>query len=135
MTLSLGRVVNERLQCPYHGWQFDAQGACALVPAVPGFTPPASSAVARHGVKVEHGLLWCNLAGEASHRPPDLSHLPGRQLIYGPFDVETSAPRAVENFLDTSHFAFVHEGWLGDAAHPELPDHSVSHTPDGRPLR
>ncbi len=132
--LSLGRVVQQRLQCPYHGWQFDAQGACALVPAVPGFTPPASSAVVRHGVQRAHGLLWCNLNGHAHHAPPELSHLPARRLIYGPFDVATSAPRAVENFLDTSHFAFVHEGWLGDLAHPEVPDHEVTHTLDGRPV-
>ena len=132
--LSMGRVAQGRLQCPYHGWQFDAQGACALVPATPGFTPPASSAVRRFGVRVAHGLLWCDVSGQAAHLPPNLSHLPGRRLVYGPFDVATSAPRAVENFLDTSHFAFVHEGWLGDAAHPEVPPHEVSHTADGRPV-
>ena len=132
--LSLGRVTQGRLQCPYHGWQFDAQGACVRVPATPGFQPPASSAAARFGVLKAHGLWWADLSGQARHRPPDLSHLPARRLVYGPFDVATSAPRAVENFLDTSHFAFVHEGWLGDAAHPEVPDHTVTHTEDGRPV-
>ncbi|MEY2593864.1 MAG: hypothetical protein RI972_1553, partial [Pseudomonadota bacterium] len=68
------------------------------------------------------------------HPVPDLSALPARRLIYGPFDVATSAPRAVENFLDTAHFAFVHEGWLGDAEHPEVPGYEVGHTADGRPL-
>jgi phenylpropionate dioxygenase-like ring-hydroxylating dioxygenase large terminal subunit len=48
--------------------------------------------------------------------------------------VATSAPRAVENFLDTAHFAYVHEGWLGDAAHPEVPPYEVTHTADARPL-
>jgi phenylpropionate dioxygenase-like ring-hydroxylating dioxygenase large terminal subunit len=85
-------------------------------------------------VRQAHGLLWCDLSGQASHAVPDLSHLPPRRLVYGPFDVATSAPRAVENFLDTSHFAFVHEGWLGDAAHPEVPPYEVTHTPDGRPV-
>lgn len=132
--LSLGRLAQGRLQCPYHGWQFDASGACALVPATPGFTPPASSAVECFPVRQAHGLLWCDLSGQASHALPDLSHLPPRRLVYGPFDVATSAPRAVENFLDTSHFAFVHEGWLGDAAHPEVPPYEVTHTPDGRPV-
>ena len=132
--LSLGRVTQSRLQCPYHGWQFDALGACAAVPATPGFTPPASSAVARFGVQQAHGLLWCDLSGQALHPPPDLAHLPSRRLVYGAFDVATSAPRAVENFLDTSHFAFVHEGWLGDAAHPEVPPYEVTHTEDGRPV-
>jgi phenylpropionate dioxygenase-like ring-hydroxylating dioxygenase large terminal subunit len=132
--LSLGRLAQGRLQCPYHGWQFDSSGACALVPATPGFTPPASSAVECFPVRQAHGLLWCDLSGQAGHALPDLSHLPPRRLVYGPFDVATSAPRAVENFLDTSHFAFVHEGWLGDAAHPEVPPHEVTHTADGRPV-
>ncbi len=132
--LSMGRVTRGHLQCPYHGWQFDARGACALVPATPGFTPPASSAVAQFGLRQAHGLLWADLSGQARQPPPELSHLPSRRLVYGPFDVATSAPRAVENFLDTSHFAFVHEGWLGDTAHPEVPDHVVTHTADGRPV-
>lgn len=132
--LSMGRVTQDRLQCPYHGWQFDASGACAAVPATPGFTPPASSAAPCFGVRQAHGLVWCDLSGRAVHGPPDLSHLPARRLVYGPFDVATSAPRAVENFLDTSHFAFVHEGWLGDLAHPEVPHHEVTHTVDGRPV-
>jgi phenylpropionate dioxygenase-like ring-hydroxylating dioxygenase large terminal subunit len=79
-------------------------------------------------------LWWAHLGSGPALPLTDLSHLPARRLIYGPFDVATSAPRAVENFLDTSHFAFVHEGWLGDAQHPEVPPYEVSSTPDGRPV-
>ena len=54
-----------------------------------------------------------------------------RKLNVGPYDVATSAPRIVENFLDLAHFGFVHEGWLGDRAHVALDDYRVqSH---GRP--
>ena len=150
--LSLGRVCDGTLQCPYHGWRFDTAGACLRVPALPGFVPPAGSAARRHEVMEHEGLVWVALhparqpsanaaqsgpspdASPARIAPPDLSHLPARRLVYGPFDVATSAPRGVENFLDTSHFAFVHEGWLGDTAHPEVPPYEVSHTPDGRPV-
>lgn len=131
--LSLGRVRGEHLQCPYHGWCFGAAGDCVAVPALPDFTPPASSAVRSLGLREAHGLWWAD-AGGARHDPPRLEGLPQRRLVYGPFDVATSAPRAVENFLDTSHFAFVHEGWLGDAQHPEVPDYEVTHTADGRPV-
>lgn len=131
--LSLGRCVEDSLQCPYHGWRFAADGRCVAVAALPGFAPPASSAASGFGLRQANGLWWADMGG-ACHEPPGLEHLPARRLIYGPFDVATSAPRAVENFLDTSHFAFVHEGWLGDAQHPEVPDHEVSHTRDGRPV-
>ena len=115
------------------------------IPAQPGFMPPASSSVGRHAVRQAHGLWWAALGDPAHDVPHDMPHdppnepprldgLPARRLIYGPFDVATSAPRAVENFLDTAHFAYVHEGWLGDAQHPEVPPYEVEHTSDGRPL-
>ena len=37
--LSLGKVVEGRLECAYHGWQFGAGGVCRKVPALPDFTP------------------------------------------------------------------------------------------------
>lgn len=157
--LSMGRVVQGELQCPYHGWRFEPAGRCVAIPALPGFTPPASSRACRHRAVEHEGLVWVALADEAGNASdagqagmaarlvaggsgdpvtavalPDLSGLPARRLIYGPFDVATSAPRAVENFLDTSHFPFVHEGWLGAADHPEVPPYEVTQTPDGRPL-
>lgn len=134
--LSLGRVVEGTLQCPYHGWRFEPTGRCVGIPAQPGFAPPARSGVCRHAVAEHEGLIWVSLdpADADPHPLPDLRHLPARRLVYGPFDVATSAPRAVENFLDTSHFAFVHEGWLGAADHPEVPPYEVTHTADGRPV-
>lgn len=131
--LSLGSVQGGQLQCAYHGWCFEASGQCASIPALPGFKPPASHRADRHELLQVHGLLWAN-PGEAVNPPPELAGLPARRLIYGPFDVATSAPRAVENFLDTAHFAFVHRGWLGEAGHPEVPHYDVTHTPDGRPV-
>lgn len=143
--LSLGLIQQNSLQCPYHGWRFNAQGACIAIPAVPGFCPPASSAVRRYEVCEAHGLIWTRLASptpptegsdqpQHTQGPPELPGLAPRRLIYGPFDVATSAPRAVENFLDTAHFAFVHAGWLGEAGQAQVPDHQVCYTDDGRPI-
>lgn len=141
--LSLGQVHGDVIQCPYHGWSFESNGACRAYPSQPGFTPGASSAACAYRAQEHEGLLWVQLQPAqavpvdrfvAPFALPDLQGLPQRRLIYGPFDVATSAPRAVENFLDTSHFAFVHRDWLGDAAHPEVPPYEVTHTADGRPV-
>jgi phenylpropionate dioxygenase-like ring-hydroxylating dioxygenase large terminal subunit len=141
--LSLGTIEQDEhgralLRCGYHGWQFGASGQCVSVPSSPQLAPPANFAVACLGTQTAHGLVWANLglkhgATAPAFDIPGLDHLPERRLIYGPFDVATSAPRAVENFLDTAHFAYVHEGWLGDAAHPEVPPYDVTLTDDGRP--
>src|SRR5256885_16533311 len=71
-------------------------------------------------------LVWVRLAtGEELSAVPALAALAAlpafeaeadahlRKLNCGPYDVAASAPRIIENFLDMSHFGFVHEGWLG----------------------
>jgi phenylpropionate dioxygenase-like ring-hydroxylating dioxygenase large terminal subunit len=133
------------LACPYHGWRFNAEGRCVHIPALPGFEPPASHRVSTFPVALAHGLIWgCvdTAAGTPANTPastpegapPALPTLPPRHLLFGPFDVAVSAPRVVENFLDTAHFGFVHDGWLGTASHAEVPAYPVSHTADGRPV-
>ncbi len=67
------------------------------------------------------------------HAPPLLADLPARRLLCGPYDVATSAPRVVENFLDTAHFGLVHEGRLGDRGHLEVPNYDVVDDAHGRP--
>jgi phenylpropionate dioxygenase-like ring-hydroxylating dioxygenase large terminal subunit len=54
-----------------------------------------------------------------------------RKINCGRYDVATSAPRIVENFLDMAHFGFVHEGWLGARDTPEIPDYQVEPTATG----
>ncbi len=139
--LSLGSVVmrdgQSRLECPYHGWQFAADGRCRHVPALPGFEPPPSHRLDVHGVRSAYGLLWARLGGavgdDGAFALPDVADVPPRAIVCGPYDVQTSAPRVVENFLDMSHFAFVHEGLLGDRAEPEVPAYDVSLDARGAP--
>ena len=104
-----------------------AGGRCVQVPALPDFVPPATHRAATHAAQEAHGLVWVRLdrRGRARcrpSRPKHDAHL--RKLNCGPYEVETSAPRLVENFLDMAHFGFVHEGWLGArdmTAHRRLP--------------
>jgi phenylpropionate dioxygenase-like ring-hydroxylating dioxygenase large terminal subunit len=127
--LSLGQVCAGELQCPYHGWRFDGQGRCTAIPALPGFQPPAGHGLAGVRPLLEaRGLLWLRPDGGAPQLPgfaaEDDARL--RKLNVGPFEVASSAPRIVENFLDMAHFGFVHAGWLGDATHTEVPSYQVT---------
>jgi phenylpropionate dioxygenase-like ring-hydroxylating dioxygenase large terminal subunit len=130
--LSMGRVTDGQLECAYHGWQFDSAGQCVAIPALPDFTPPASHKACVHAMRIAFGLVWVQL--ETSDEViPAIEDVPERQVICGPFDVATSAPRVVENFLDTAHFGFVHEGGLGDRAHTGVPHYEVEIGPGGAP--
>jgi len=48
----------------------------------------------------------------------------------GSFGVHVSGLRAVENFLDMGHFAFVHTGYLGEEPHTEILPYNVEFTDD-----
>jgi phenylpropionate dioxygenase-like ring-hydroxylating dioxygenase large terminal subunit len=132
--LSLGRVCAGHLECPYHGWQFAADGACVKVPALPGFVPPAGHAARVFGIEEHYGLLWVQLEADPTRTvPPFAAESDGglRKVLCGPYDVATSAPRIMENFLDMAHFGFVHEGWLGMRAATAIDDYTVEPTPTG----
>jgi phenylpropionate dioxygenase-like ring-hydroxylating dioxygenase large terminal subunit len=135
---SLGQVANGHLECPYHGWQFEASGRCVVVPALPGFAPPASHCAKTYLAQEKHGLVWVQMLPAASSGgvceiPTFVAEDDGqlRKLNCGPYDVAASAPRIVENFLDMAHFGFVHAGWLGMREATAIEDYRVEATPNG----
>lgn len=131
--LSMGRVSGDRLECPYHGWQFASDGHCAQVPAVPEFVPPPAHCVRAFAVQEAYGLVWVQL--EAADTPLPVFAAEGderlRKVNCGPYDVAASAPRIIENFLDMSHFGFVHEGWLGSRDATAMAPYQVENTATG----
>ena len=131
---SLGRVCNGHLECPYHGWQFDAQGQCAHVPALPEFVPPTTHRARTFAAQEQYGLVWVCLDEALGSAPPAFAAEADAQLRKvncGPYDVATNAPRIIENFLDMAHFGFVHDGWLGMRAATAIDDYSVEATSTG----
>src|SRR4051794_19620424 len=66
--LAAGTVVDGRLQCPYHGWQFDAEGRCASIPSLgpDGIPPPRADLHGPWAVEERGGWVWLG----ASSTPP-----------------------------------------------------------------
>jgi phenylpropionate dioxygenase-like ring-hydroxylating dioxygenase large terminal subunit len=133
--LSLGRVCDggATLECPYHGWRFASGGRGVYVPALPDFVPPATHRATVHAAQEAYGLVWVRLEGEGGELPAFPAELDARlrKIDCGPYEVQTSAPRLVENFLDMAHFGFVHEGWLGAREMTVIEDYRVEATPQG----
>src|SRR5262249_23268155 len=53
------------------------------------------------------------------------------KVMCGPYRIGASGPRLVENFLDVTHFPFVHQGLLGDPEHPTVSDYHADIERDG----
>jgi phenylpropionate dioxygenase-like ring-hydroxylating dioxygenase large terminal subunit len=130
---SVGRVDGDRMICAYHGWEFDAGGQCTLMPAQPDFKPSARACATTYAVRERYGLVWACVgepAGDVLPYPEyGDEHL--RKVLCGPYEVASSGPRIVENFLDMAHFALVHDGILGTPEHTEVRDYKVNPFDDG----
>jgi len=75
---TLGQVVENRLSCAYHGWQYAAgSGQCMRIPAHPDMPPPRNLCAQVFSAVDAAGMLWVNLAGETAHAPPQDGIVPG----------------------------------------------------------
>jgi phenylpropionate dioxygenase-like ring-hydroxylating dioxygenase large terminal subunit len=87
-------------------------------------------------VRIQFGYVWSTLGAPAHElfTIPECSE-PDRRLVHvGSFGVRSSAPRAIENFLDMAHFPYVHTGLLGAEPHTEVKDYEVAVSLDGREI-
>lgn len=77
---------------------------------------------------LRYGYIWATL-GNPTQDVFDIDEADEsdrRILNAGSIQVATSAPRAVENFLDMGHFPYVHAGLLGEEPHTEVLDYNVN---------
>jgi methylxanthine N1-demethylase len=130
--LSVGRVRDgDTLECRYHGWTYDRDGACVRIPARPGMSIPAKARVQRYQAAEHVGLIWVCLEGPPAMPLPEFPEYadPAYHIIRIPtYDWRCGPARRVENFVDVAHLPFLHEGILGDPRRPEVPSYPVTRT-------
>jgi len=124
--LSAGHVTDGCLVCPYHGWTFGADGRCVRVPSSADNIPaPPRAHLATYPTVEKYGLVWI-CVGTPSGDAPDIPIIPNEsdqsfRRINTPVDIwRCSATRMADNFLDISHFPFVHVGTFGIAQETEV---------------
>jgi phenylpropionate dioxygenase-like ring-hydroxylating dioxygenase large terminal subunit len=116
--LSLGAVVDDHLQCPFHGFEYDASGQCMLVPANGrGGVIPATLHLHSYPTHEVHGYIWV-WWGE---NPPAGLEAPAffdniddsfyHASAHDPWDAHYS--RVIENQLDVVHLPFIHRKTIG----------------------
>ena len=60
-SFSGGAVVDDTVQCPYHGWQFDRHGQCAHIPMLEGERPNDGLVTERAWCALKVGRSWYEL--------------------------------------------------------------------------
>ncbi|WP_394831081.1 aromatic ring-hydroxylating dioxygenase subunit alpha [Pendulispora rubella] len=112
LPLSMGKVVGSEVQCRYHGWRFNAEGACTDVPChAPNEKLPVCKIPSFHVVE-QDGFIWVHPTEPrgSSARPPSYPRDPkfGRleflNITNAPVDL------FIENGIDCVHTSTVHKG-------------------------
>ena len=115
--LSAGQVVDDAVQCGYHGMRFGADGTCVAVPGQGGI--PASARVRSYPVLERHGLIWVWM-GPAELADADLvpdihwMQAPGWVVSKGYLHMQADYRLVGDNLLDLSHESFLHTRTIGD---------------------
>ncbi|MGO1003669.1 Rieske 2Fe-2S domain-containing protein [Lysobacter sp. CA196] len=130
--LSAGVVSEAGLQCPYHGLQFAHLGACFRIPAHPQVQNLKRFDLCSYPTVESHGLLWaCLGAGAFYDLGPGHESENQRLVVAPPVNVNASAGRQVEGFMDISHLPFVHRATFNDCTTEAMPAYKVESSDGG----
>jgi len=117
--LSKGQTTAEgQLQCPFHGFEYDATGRVTKIPANGRHVPvPERFKVHSYPTHEAHGFIWIwwGETPPSDLQPPrffdDLDAGFSYARMYDHWDAHYS--RAIENQLDVAHLPFVHHNTIG----------------------
>jgi len=112
--LSAGRVIGERIQCHYHGWEFDGTGACQAVPGLCGDPVHPARRVPSFACRDSQGWLWVysepDVAPDSKPYEIPCADRPEYLTVREHLEMPGPLDAVAENALDVPHTAFVHAG-------------------------
>lgn len=118
VALSKGKIIGDCVQCPFHGFEFDVQGNCRLIPANgKANTPPKAFHVHTYPAREANGFIFIWWGDPQAEFPP----LPWFDSVpHERFSWKTLRDhwaihysRAIENQLDVVHLPFIHYNTIG----------------------
>jgi len=112
-SLSAGTVVNGRIRCPLHGWEYDGDGRCVHISASCQI-PPSARQIAFPTAQFGPHLAFFNAPAAAYAFPFFEGATPADLLPAEPFDFVVNAPWYMisANAFDLQHFRVAHDRTL-----------------------
>jgi vanillate O-demethylase monooxygenase subunit len=120
--LSMGRLVDGNIECPYHGLQFNTEGRCVLNPF--SSAAPAAAKVRTFAVEERDMAVWVWMGEPAQADAAKIPHLPhhrrGDRMVTGYTATRADYRLFCDNLMDPTHAAFVHPGIGGPTYRPKV---------------
>ncbi|KAJ3030682.1 UNVERIFIED_CONTAM: hypothetical protein HDU68_008209 [Siphonaria sp. JEL0065] len=122
--LSVGRIMDGKLECRYHGWQFSTDGVCSKVPSSNKI--PVNAKLRKYPVVESDGFIWI-WPGDLEAKdqvPKPTIYFPKQKAGWIPrigcevLDIDASLLN--ENFLDPAHLPFTHDKTIGKRSNSTL---------------
>jgi phenylpropionate dioxygenase-like ring-hydroxylating dioxygenase large terminal subunit len=121
--LSAGRIREQTVECPYHGWRFANNGVCTHIPSAlqDNDIDVSRIRVRSYPVREQDGLIWVYFAADPKSDAAPVLEPPRIPLGTGdgraiPRFVEAQlfpceVDHAVVGLMDPAHGPFVHNAW------------------------
>lgn len=117
VALSLGKVVEQGIECGYHGIVFDGKGECVRIPGQTQI--PAKACVRHYAVEEKDSIVWLWLGDPAKADPSliidyswhgDTKKWPHKE---GLIPVACDYRMLLDNIMDLTHLGYVHAKTIG----------------------
>lgn len=105
-----GQVIEESIQCPFHGFQFNGQGKCTKTGY--GTEPTKRLCIKSYPVEEVNGFIliyYSKFSRAPSWNVPAVDHDGWSKLESRVIPVQSHVQELKENAVDIGHFAFVHK--------------------------
>jgi phenylpropionate dioxygenase-like ring-hydroxylating dioxygenase large terminal subunit len=117
--LSDGQIIDGKLECLYHGWQFNATGDCVRIPQLPPDKQiPVPACLKPYRIAEVQGMVWlwpgdADLADAANI--PTIPALAQADMVCMDYviDLPYDQTYLIENVIDVAHIHIVHDGIRG----------------------
>lgn len=114
--LSTGHFDGDEVECPYHGWRFNCEGACTTIPSlVEGQSFKISNiGVQKYPCREVQGLIWVYF-GEEGDTLPSLPMVPDFEdttpQMSEAMNFSCDLDHAIIGLMDPAHGPYVHRSW------------------------
>ena len=120
--LSDGQIIDGKIECLYHGWQFGVDGQCLHIPQLPADAKiPVNACVQSFAVVERQGIVWIWPGEpEAADKAliPTVAELDKPEFAVGGTDFMYDLPYDqtyfIEQVIDPAHVPISHDGTLAE---------------------